>query len=451
MFSTMIWLAAPIIASRVLSTIQESVDTIFLGRLGEAQLAAPVAVWPLLMLFAGVNFSVGAATSAMISQLVGARKFSDASKVAGELWGTVILLGVAAAIAVSVMAPLVFKVISLPPQVYPLSLAYLWVEAVSVPFMFTLFFFTGLSSSVGDTRKAFRASASSSIINLVLDPILIFGLFGLPRMEVIGAALATSISRILAGGYVAILLVKGSLGFQVLPKPPSATTLSLAFRIGMPVAIQQVLTSSGFLVMTGIVAGLGATVMAAYNVGIAIIHIIQSVTMGFSIAMATMVGQSLGAGLKGRALEVALRGQSLVFITLSLGAAFIVAGRGILARIFTSDPEVAGEAVRMIEIFAPSIPFLGLMFTSNGVGRGSGSTLPPSIINVARLWALRIPLSYTLAYLAGLGSDGVWLGMSYSNIISGLVAFLWVAKGGWARSTVIKRLVKRKREKLALR
>ena len=166
--------------------------------------------------------------------------------------------------------------------------------------------------------------------------------------------------------------------------------------------------------------------------------------------MATMVGQSLGAGLRGRALDVALKGESLVFIMLSLGSTLIIAGRSVLATLFTSDPEVSKEAIKMIELFAPSIPFLGLMFTSNGVGRGSGSTLTPSIVNVARLWALRIPLSYTLAYTVGFGSEGIWLGMSFSNILSGLIAFLWVAKGNWARPIIVGHLAKRKREELAL-
>ncbi len=436
--STMLWLAAPIAASRVLGTIQESVDTALLGRLGEAQLAAPVAVWPLIMLFVGVTFAVGASAGSLISQLVGARRFEEASKAAGEFWGLAIGLGVVSAVLVAASAPVVYRVLGLPEEVYPLSLAYIWVEAVSIPFMFTMMLFTSVASSMGDTRRPFKVSALSSTINLVLDPILIFGLFGLPRMEVIGAALATSISRIIAGGYAAILLVSGSLGFQVLPRRPSPGVVRVTMRVGAPVAAQQVLTSLGFLAMTGIVAGLGATVMAAYNVSLAVIHIVQSLTMGFSVAMATMVGQSLGAGMTGRAREVAVKGQALVFVLLSLGAAAVVAGRGLLAAVFTSDPEVLAEAEFMIAVFAPSIPFLGLVFTANGVARGSGYTLVPSILNVARLWLLRVPLSYALAYPLGLGSAGVWAGMTASNIVAGTAASIWVCLGGWARARALE-------------
>ncbi len=437
---TMIWLAGPIIASRILGTIQESVDTAFLGRLGKAQLAAPTAVWPLIMLFIGFTFAIGAASNAIVSQLVGARRYDEASKAAGKLWGLALALGSGAAVTVALIAPLVFDLLGIPEEVYPLSLAYLWIEAVSIPFMFTMFFFNSLSSSMGDTRKPFWVSTLSSMINLVLDPILIFGLFGLPRMEVIGAALATGVSRIIAGGYAAILMEGGALGFRVVPQVPDADIIRTALKIGAPVAVQQVLTSSGFLVMTGIVAGLGATVMAAYNVSLAVIHIIQAITMGFSISMATMVGQSLGAGLPARAREAAVKGQVLVFTLLSTGAAVIIAFRGGLAALFTSDPEVLTEARTMIAVFSPSIPFLGLLFTANGVARGSGNTLIPSAFNVARLWLLRIPLSYTLAYPAGLGSLGVWLGMSLSNVVTGLAAAAWVYKGSWLRAKALEEL-----------
>lgn len=436
----MFWLAGPIVAGRVLGTVQESVDTAFLGRLGKVQQAAPVAVWPLIWFFIGFIFAIGAASNAMVSQLVGARRYDEASRVAGRLWGLALALGLGSAVLVASIAPYLFRVLGIPGEVYPLSLAYIWIEAISIPFMFTMFYFNSLSSSMGDTRKPFWVSTYSSLINLVLDPILIFGLLGLPRMGVVGAALATGISRIVAGGYAAILMSTGSLGFKVTPSMPDPATARAAFKIGAPVAVQQLLTSSGFLVMTGIVAGLGSTVMAAYNVSLAVIHIVQAITMGFTVAMATVVGQSLGAGLLERAREAAVKGQALVFGLLSAGTALIVAFRDALAALFTSDAQVLVEAERMVAVFAPSIPFLGLLFTANGVARGSGHTVVPSIFNIARLWLLRIPLSYTLAYMAGLGSLGVWLGMSLSNVAAGLAAVVWVYRGTWLRAKALEEL-----------
>ncbi len=435
---TLLSLAAPIMASRLLGTVQESVDTAFLGRLGKEQLAAPIAVWPLIMMFMGMTFAVGAASNAIVSQLVGARRYREAAAAAGELWGLALALGSVSAVVVAGLAPLVFRLLGVPPEVYPLSLAYVWIEAVSMPFAFTMFFFVSLSSSLGDTRKPFRVTALSSLLNLALDPILIFGLFGLPRMEVIGAALATGVSRIVAGGYAAGLMLAGSLGFPVAPRRPGRRLVTAALKIGSPVAAQQVLVSLGFLSMTGIVAGLGATVMAAYNVSLAVIHLIQAFTMGFTVATAVMVGQSLGAGLTRRAREVALKAQAILFSILSVGATAIVALRGYLAAVFTSDPEVYAEAVVMVKVFAPSIPFLGLLFTANGVARGSGNTVIPSAFNVARLWLLRIPLSYLLAYNAGMGSTGVWLGMAASNVAAGMAATLWVVRGSWARPRALE-------------
>ncbi|GAB6148263.1 MATE family efflux transporter [Stetteria hydrogenophila] len=435
-----LWLAGPVAASRLLGTVQESVDSILLGRLGKAQLAAPVAVWPLIFLFFGLVFAVNTAGGALVSQLVGARRYDEASRAAGKLWGLTLIIGAASAAAVALLAPVVFRLLGIPGEVYRLSLAYTWIESISMPFAFTMFYFTSLSSSMGDTRKPFWVNGLSSALNLALDPLLIFGLLGLPRMEVVGAALATSISRIVAGGYAAALTASGALGFRVKPQLPDAGVVRLVAKIGGPVGAQTVLTSTAFLVMTGIVAGLGTTAMAAYNVSLAVVGMVQAFTMGFSVALSTVVGQSLGAGLPERAREAAVKGQALLFAILSAGVAVIEAFRNQLAAVFTSDPDVLAEARVMITVFAPSIPFLGLLFTANGVAQGSGATLAPAILSISRLWLLRIPLSYTLAYTLDLGSLGVWLGMSASNIATGVAAVLWIHKGSWLKARALEEL-----------
>ncbi len=427
------WLAAPIMASRALGTVQEAVDTVFLGHLGRYQLAAPTAAWPLLWLFMSLVFALGTVAQALVSQLVGARRYLEASRVAGMLWGLSLIVAVAASASMVAVAPLVFSLLGIPGSVRGLSLDYVLVESVSFPLAYTMFLFSSVSSALGDTRKPFIVNALSSVINLVLDPILIFGLLGVPRMGVVGAALATGVSRIIAGGYAALLMLRGDLGVAVKPLAPNGWIVSKTLSIGGPVAAQQILVSTGFVVMSGLVAGLGAIVMAAYNVSIAVIDLIQAVDMGFSVATATLVGQSLGAGLRSRAREAAAKALGLVFASLTAGTALIVAFRSSLAGLFTGDPAVLRESERMIELFAPSIPFLGLLFTAMGVARGSGHTLAPSLLGVARLWLLRIPLTYLLAYRLGMGSTGVWIGMSISNIASGLAGAAWVLLAPWDR------------------
>ncbi|MEB3774345.1 MAG: MATE family efflux transporter [Desulfurococcales archaeon] len=430
-------LATPIVAARVLGSIQESVDVIFLGRVGANDLAAPTAVQPLFWLFMGINFGITTATMASVSQYIGARRFREASEIAGRMLGLSILAGLTSMIVLVIVAPLVYTAQGIPEAVYELAMAYTIIDALSLPFMFLIIFFSNLSSGMGDTRKPFMISTTAALINIVLDPILIFGLGPLPRMGVVGAALATSISRFIAGGIAVYMMVSGVLGMAVSPRKPTLHILSLTSRIGGPVAVQRIIVSMGFLVMMGIVARLGQVVMAAYNVSLAIIHIIQSATFGFNIAIATIVGQNLGAGYIDRARKAAYTGITLVFTLLGIGSTIIYLFRGELVQIFTNIESVYEESVRMVEIISIGVPFLGVFFVSNGVARGSGWTGIISALGIARLWLLRIPLAYILVFILDIGSDGVWISMTVSNVIAGIAGILWVVSGRWLKPAAL--------------
>lgn len=434
--ATIVYLATPIVAARILGSIQESVDAMFLGRVSTQDLAAPTAAWPLIWLFMGINFGVTTATISIVSQLIGAKRFREASESAGKLLGLSLVLASISLAVIVVAAPFIFRLQGIPESVFDYALAYTYIDVLAIPFMFMMFYFNSLSSSMGDTRTPFKISALASVINIVLDPILIFGLGPLPRMGVIGAALATTISRIITGGLALYLLLSGKLGFTVYPRIPDRHLALLALRTGGPVAGQQIFVSSGFLVMMGIVARLGDVVMAAYNLSLAIIHIIQAATMGFNLATATMVGQNLGAGKIDRAVKAARTGLGLVAGILAAGAIFIIVFRGPVVAVFTDIPEVAAEAEKMIGIVAIGMPFLGTFFVANGVARGSGWTGIMSLLGVARLWLIRIPLAYLLVFEYGMGSDGVWWAMTASNVTIGLAGAVWALSGGWAKPII---------------
>lgn len=433
-------LAGPIVAARLLGSIQESVDAIFLGRVGTEDLAAPAAASTIFWLFMGLNFGVSTALLSLISQHVGARRYDEAARIAGQVWTLSILLGCLGALALIVVAPLVYRLQGIPPGVYELAVAYIIINSVSLPFMFTMFFFNGLSGSMGDTRKPFIVSSVSSLLNIVLDPILIFGLGPFPRMEVIGAALATAVSRIAASGLAIYMLLSGTVGLRVVPQRPSSELVKVVTRIGGPVALQRIAESSGFLFMMGIVARLGATVIAAYNISLAILHVFQSITFGLNISMATVVGQNLGAGLVDRARSAATRGAGVVFLVLSMGSALVYIARDHVIGVFTNIEDVKAVSNRMLEVVALGMPFLGLYFLSNGVARGSGYTGLVSLIGISRLWLVRIPLAYILVYILGIGDLGIWWSMTLSNIVAGSLGISWVLRGSWSRPAALELL-----------
>ena len=424
-------LATPIIAARLLASTQESIDTIFLGRVSTEDLAAPAAAAPLIWLFAGIGMGVNSTLSALVSQAIGARDYRAAQKWASQLLGLTIILAIISALTIAGSAKTIFTLQGFQGETLRIATLYAVIASLGMPFLLLLFYFNSVMASSGDTKTPFKISALSTILNIILDPILIFGLLGLPALGAAGAALATAISRGIAVAIALALLFRGAPGFRLYPAIPRPELIIKTVRIGGPVSVQRVVVSLGFLTMMGIVAGLGPAVVAAYNVALTIIHVIQSGTFGFNIAIATIVGQNLGARLAARAVKAAYSGIMIVFSILTAGALLIVLAREHLVALFTSIDEVAFYAERMILIVAAGIPFLGAFFTSLGVARGSGYTLFMSILGISRLWLVRIPLAYTLVYHYGMGDMGVWISMTLSNIIAGVVGVMWVASKTW--------------------
>ena len=248
-----------------------------------------------------------------------------------------------------------------------------------------------------------------------------------------GAAVATSIARIIAGSYVLYHLRSGKIGFRVTPKIPTIPVARIALKVGLPVSFQMSLTSIGFLVMIKIVAILGTVVLASYNVAVRILGLIQAFAFGFSQALGVVVGQNIGAGRADRAWESAKKGLLLLFGLMGIGSIIIYIGNRSIVKVFTSSDAVIMESIVMINIIAIGAPFLGVMFASNGIARGSGHTRIIALIGAARLWAFRIPLAYYLAFTAELGPEGVWWAMTLSNILAGLAAVTWVIRRSWLR------------------
>ena len=149
-----------------------------------------------------------------------------------------------------------------------------------------------------------------------------------------------------------------------------------------------------------------------------------------------MVGQNLGAGLRGRAREIALKASALIFAVTLAGASVLYVLRNPFIGVFVQDPVIHAETRRLLEVLLWSLPFFGVMLTAMFVGRGSGHTLPPTLIGIARLWGFWVGLGYLLALPMGYGSTGVWAAMAVGNVATGLAALAWLKYGNWVHSVV---------------
>ncbi len=435
---TMTWLAWPIIIANLVNISYNLIDTFWLGKLGKESLSAPVVCWPLIMLFYSIGMGFSSAGISLISQYVGAGESDLANKSASHLFGFMAMMAAALSLLGYVTTPTILAVIGVPPDVLPLAVQYIKVIFMGIPIAFIGFAFVAILNSLGDTRTPTVLGVISSLTNLVLDPILIFGWFGFPALGVVGAAVATVVARAVLTMLGIALLARRWMGITIIVREllPQRWWLAKIFKIGSPLALMQSANALGFTVMTGIVSRFGSVVISAYGVGIRVIDILQAFSMGFMNATAIMIGQNIGAEYYERAKQIAFRALALMTTLMAIGTFLIFIFRSSLIAVFINDPRVIEEGVRFLMIFLPSIPFFGMFFVSGGIARGSGHTKAFTVISLIRLWLLRIGLSYLLAVALGYGPTGIWIAMSISNIGAGILAIAWVSRGTWLRRVI---------------
>jgi Na+-driven multidrug efflux pump len=181
---------------------------------------------------------------------------------------------------------------------------------------------------------------------------------------------------------------------------------------------------------------LGITVAAAFSIGFVVLDIVDTALWGLSGAPAIMIGQSLGAGDRKRAKEVAFKAALLIFALMVIGACIIYPIRRAVANAFADDPNILNETELFLQILLPTLPLFGLFANAMSTGRGSGHTMFPTAVGVMRLWGIRLALGYLLAFTFGMNSLGVWLAISLSNVAGGLISILWIKYGSWAEAVV---------------
>lgn len=435
---TMLWLAWPILTANIVNISYNLVDAFWLGKIGREAFGAPTVSWPLIMLIYSIGFGYSSAGISLISQYYGAGDYDRAEMSASQFIAYSMYMALILCIFGFTASPYLLYLMGVPPDIYGLAVQYTRTIFLGLPIVLLGYAYVTISNGIGDTRTPTILNIVSSIVNMILDPIMIFGLLGLPAMGVIGAAIATIVSRAivsLVGGYI---LFKGYLGIKIRIKyfRLKKWWLEKIFSIGTPIVIQRSSNSLGFTIMMSIVSRFGSVVVAAYGVSIRIIDVLTAFTTALQRSTSIMVGQNIGAEKYDRAWRIAKISLSSIFTMLLLGSIVIFLYRSYLVSIFISEPEVIAEGSRIIEIFTWSIPFFGIFFMSWALAIGSGHTRFFAIISIIRLWALRIGLSILFAIILNYGSTGIYIAMTLSNIIAGILAITWAMSRKWLKKVI---------------
>ncbi|MFH1610023.1 MAG: MATE family efflux transporter [Candidatus Bipolaricaulota bacterium] len=443
---TMARIGGPAVLGSLMFTLYNLADAFWIGRLPQAESAAAVAgiqvswpiVWFLISFIAGFG---GAAVSALVSQYVGAGRPKEANYALNQLLFLSAASGIVLGMAGYFLSPWLLDLLVGEGAVSSAASLYIRIIFIGLPTMVLPGLFYAAFAATGDTLTPLLVSGAGTLLNMGLDPFLVLGWGPIPQMGILGAAYATVASQGLVMLAFLLLLRRGRGHLRLEPSAmvPRWEWMAKGLRIGVPAAIGQSSMAFGFVIMTAVIGRLpnAEVALAGYGIGDRVLGILFIVTEGLGTGLTTMVGQALGAGRMERARDLVRKGLQALIAVLSVQAGLLwLIREPVVALFIPGRTDVITVGAKFIGAFAVSMPFLGTFFAAMAIYRGSGHNVPTMILGVVRLWVLRIPLSYLFGFPLGFGADGVWWGMSLSNVLAGLIALGFLLSRGWQRSVV---------------
>ncbi len=436
---SVVLLAWPVILRMALQMIVGIVDLKFVGSLGAAAIAS-VGIGNNLLWFiisATTAFSVG--TTALVARNVGAKDYAQAEEISRQsiaiTFVVALIIGILASIFATPIINLMIMGMDTPdPLVIEYGTVYFQWTALAFPFFFTLMVLNGTLQGAGDMKTPLKVMVVANIFNIIFDYLLIFGIGPFPELGVAGAAIASSLARIVAFSLAFYVLITGRTNFRIhWPKNFKFNweIIRQVASIGIPAGAEQLIRNGGTTILTMIVATLGTPALAANQIVMRGISIANMPAFGFNMAATTLVGQNLGAKKTDRAEETGYTATKMAALFMLIFGLFIFAGARYITLFFTKDPEVISLAVLALRIVACSLPFLGILLTFAGALRGAGDTTWVMLITLFGVWGTRVALAFLLAVVFKIGFVGVWIAFTIDFIGRSAMFYARYRSGRW--------------------
>ncbi len=431
-------LAMPGVLSLLGITVNHFIDGIWVGRLGPKALAAIAPAAFIIWIVYSFVDTMPIGLVAVISRYFGEKNLEKASEISKKIFQFIALISLVFVAAGLMFSRDIFILVGVSTEVIRLGTIYLTIFSLCLPALFLTEVIASIFRAIGDTTTPMRLVLVAIIANIILDPLLIFGIGPFPRLEMAGAALATVIGYYLSLIWAFIEIRKGKLPFKVVTFKILALDFSLLWRVarvGIPISISGIIFSIVYLILSRVAAPFGDHVVASFRVGQLIESVSFMICFGFAQATASMVGQNLGAKLPDRAEKSAWTAISMIsVVTIVLSFMFYFLARPITT-IFTTDSSTVTAAVYYLKIMALSQLFMGFEVVFEGAFSGAGDTFPPMIISVIGT-TLRIPLAVIMVDSLGLGYTGIYWAITVSTVLKGIVIIAWFRLGRWKLKTI---------------
>jgi putative MATE family efflux protein len=417
------------------------VDTFWVSKLPEqeAAVAAVTFMTSLLWLFFSFNQLVGPGSVAVISRRYGEKAFDQAEKAIRETIVLKLLFGVFFAAAGFFFIEPMLALLGAEGDALRMGAEYGRVVVVGIPIGYAMYSIFTAMRSVANPKMAMSLMIGSNLLNMALDPVFIFGYFGVPAFGISGAAIASIVSMVLTLGIGLALFVGHKTNVPIRLRgglAMSAATMWQIVRIGIPAWLGGLSYSGARLILTPLIATFGTQVVAAYGVGNQVTSFGIMVLVGIGLGLASLIGHSVGAGKTVRAKKTAdasiLLGLGIMVI---LGLIAALLPRQIMG-FFFQQKETIEIGVVMLRVFALGFPFMGAFLMVEDVHAAVGMNTPGMVFNVIHAWLLQlVPIVFLTQWL-GYGVTAIWWSITLSSAVSAIAFYLYYRRGRWLHATV---------------
>jgi putative MATE family efflux protein len=418
-------MTVPVLFGITTMMAQGLIDTWFIGRVGDAELAAYGFSFPILMIMTSVAIGLGAGTSSVVARAIGASDHRRARRLSTDslLLSFLITAGISL-IGVLTINPL-FKLLNAPDELMPLIRGFMTILYAGVPFVVVGMVGMACMRATGDTRLPSALMIMASVLNVILDPILIFGIGPIPAMGLNGAALAALIAR--ATIFVGTLYLMRMRLDMVTFNKPDPVEMRQSWRdilhVGVPAAGTNAIVPIGAAFITAMIARYGADAVAGFGVASRIESMMLVMYYALSAIIGPFVGQNFTAGNEKRILRALWLCSVFCIASGLVIAALLAAMSGVLPRLFSNSESVTDVTTLFLWLVPISYGTYGMVMVMNASFNGLGYPMPAVVISVARIAVLYIPLALIGSYFFGVA--GIFVGYAIANVVSGIGAYAW--------------------------
>jgi putative MATE family efflux protein len=426
-------LSIPAVLEMIMESVFVIIDIYFVSKLGADAVATVGLTESLIFIVYSIAVGLATATTSMVSRRVGEKNPEKASRTAFQAILTGIVVSVVIAVPGVVYSGKLLSLMGASSEIIEHMSGYAAIMLGGNITIMLLFIINAVFRSAGDPAIAMRVLWIANILNIILDPCLIFGLGPFPQLGVTGAAIATTSGRAIAVLYQFYILFFGRTRIRMAARHLviSYRLIARLIRLSIGTIGQNLIGTLSWIGLVRIISVFGSDIVAGYTIGIRIITFVMLPSWGISNAASTLVGQNLGAGKPGRAERSAMVTGWVNMILLGMIGLVLVSFPRPFIEFFISDPVVLEAGIKCLRIV--SIGFIAYGFGAVLVSsfNGAGDTITPLKINFVAFWLIEIPLAWILAIKGGMNEEGVFISIVIAESLMTLTAWLIFRRGKW--------------------